>query len=146
MNKTNIFREAISHCRWKKVLYPVLEKIKIEEYKNKNFEEVFRSISILCQSVKGIGTLTIYDISAAICRFHTIHIDKVYIIGNGPKKAIQILKLKAKTHKTLSLQYVEINDILHSFQQNSYKIDEYMKECKNGDIFESFICNWQKTQ
>ena len=36
----NIFQEAISHCRWKKVLHNILKDINISVYKNKTFEEI----------------------------------------------------------------------------------------------------------
>lgn len=147
---THIFQEAIDHCRWKKVLYLVLKQINISDYGNKPFEEIFIEIYDICKERKGIGMLTVYDISAAICRFYKTNIDKVYIIGNGPKRAIQILELKPKTHKLndlLKLQYVEISDIVNGFDSNSYTItDTQIRNTTNGDIVETFICNWQKTK
>ncbi len=40
----NIFQEAINHCRWKKKLYPILDKINISNYKNKSFNDIFKEI------------------------------------------------------------------------------------------------------
>ena len=37
----NIFQESIDHCRWKKKLYPIVDKINISNYKNKSFNDIF---------------------------------------------------------------------------------------------------------
>jgi hypothetical protein len=146
----NIFQEAINHCRWKAVLYSVLKKINISEYNNNNtFEEIILQIYIICNNVKGIGLLTIYDITAAICRYYKINIDKVYIIGNGPKRAIKLLNIKTKICKindNIKLRYVDICDIINAFDLNSYDLDINIRNNKNGDILETYICNWQKTK
>lgn len=149
-NTNNMFQEAINHCRWKKVLHSVLKKINVSDFNNNNtFEEIFLQIYIICNDVKGIGTLTIYDISAAICRFYKINIDRVYIIGNGPKRAVKLLNIKTKIYKIndkIKLRYVNIGDIIEAFESNSYELDVNIKNNKNGDILETYICNWQKTK
>ena len=149
-NSNNMFQEAINHCRWKKVLHSVLKKINVSNYNNNNtFEEIFLQIYIICNDVKGIGTLTIYDISAAICRFYKINIDRVYIIGNGPKRAVKLLNIKTKIYKindNIKLRYVDIGNIIEAFDFNSYDLDVNIRNNKNGDIFETYICNWQKTK
>jgi len=98
-HSTNIFQEAIDHCRWKKALHSILIKINIVNYENKTFEEILFEIYNICNNVKGVGILTIYDITSAICRYYKINIDKVYIIGNGPKRAVKLLHIKIKKHK-----------------------------------------------
>jgi hypothetical protein len=146
---TNLFQEAIDHCRWKKVLHGILNEIDLSSYKNKTFEEVIVEIYSICESVKGIGMLTIYDITSAICRYYKVNIDKVYIIGNGPKRAIALLKITPKMHKInnkIKMTYVDITDVITAFDTNGYELDEHMKNNKNGDILETHICNWQKTQ
>jgi hypothetical protein len=146
---TNLFQEAIDHCRWKKVLYFVLKRINIYDYENKTFEDIIIGIYDICKEQKGIGMLTIYDISAAICRFYKRNIDKVYIIGNGPKRAVQLLNLKPKTHKInhcITIKYVEIDDVVNGFDSKSFEFDTMIRNSTNGDIVETYICNWQKTQ
>jgi len=146
---TNLFQEAIDHCRWRKVLYNVLKEIRIENYENKSFEEIIFEIYNICENVVGIGMLIIYDISSAICRYYKINIDKVYIIGGGPKRAIKLLNITTKTHKLndkIKIKYVDISNVIDAFDKNGYELDEDIRNNKNGDIFESFICNWQKTQ
>jgi hypothetical protein len=146
---TNIFQEAIDHCRWKKTLRNVLNEIHISSYENQGFEEIIFNIYNICKNVNGVGMLTIYDIASAICRYYKINIDKVYIIGNGPKRAIKLLNIKTKTHKiknTINVSYVEITDVITAFNNNGYELDENIKNSKNGDILETYICNWQKTQ
>jgi len=90
--------------------------------------------------------LTIYDITSAICRYNKINIEKIYIIGKGPKRAIRLLDIKAKSQKieNITLNYVEIPEILKAFQEKNYEINLQIKNSNNGDDFESYICNWQK--
>jgi len=144
----DICDEAIAHCRWKTILKNILENniINIEDYLNKKFEEIFESVYNICKEVKGIGLLTIYDIVSAICRYYSINIDFVYIIGGGPVRAIKLLNLNIKTKKIgkIVLKYVTREEIINSFQMNNYVMHEYIKSSTNGDDFESYICNWQK--
>ena len=144
---SDICDEAIAHCRWKTILKRVLENdISLESYMNKGFEEIFESVHNICKEVKGIGLLTVYDIVSAICRYYSINIDFVYIIGGGPVRAVKLLNLKTKTKKigSILLKYVTIEDVISSFQMNNYQMNEYIKTSTNGDDFESYICNWQK--
>jgi len=156
-HSTNIFQEAIDfqepidHCRWKKSLYPVLKRINKDkdDYKNNTFEEIYIDIHNICHPVPGLGLLTIYDITSAICRYYNVIIDKVYIIGNGPKRAIKLLNIKTKKHKIndkINLNYVDIVDVINAFNVNNYVLDENIRISKNGDILETYICNWQKTK
>lgn len=148
-DKTIIFQEAIDHCRWKKVLHDLIEKINIDDYKGKRFEEIFIEIDEKIKPIRGLGTLTVYDIASAICRHFKINIDKVYIIGKGPKRAIEILNIKTKKHKIndkIKLNYVDISDVINAFDNNNYVLDEKIRNSKNGDIVETYICNWQKSK
>lgn len=145
----NIFEEAINHCRWKKSLYLVLKEINICNYENKTFEEILLEIYNICDNIEGVGMLSIYDITAAICRYNKINIDKVYIIGKGPKRAIKILNIKIKKYKIsnkINLNFVDIIDIINAFDINNYELNEYFRNTKDGDILETYICNWQKTK
>ena len=94
--------------------------------------------------------LTIYDITSAICRYYTINIDKVYIIGNGPKRALKKLNIIiTKTHKIndkIRLNFIELIDVINAFDINNYELDENIRNTKNGDIMETYMCNWQKTK
>lgn len=148
---TNLFYEAIAHCRWKKVLYNILKDIDIsiknDYFQNKTFENIILEIYNICVNIKGLGMLTVYDITAAICRYYKINIDKVFIIGNGPKRAVKLLNIKTKHYKIdnkINLNYVDIDDIIKAFDENNFELNADIRNCKNGDTFESFICNWQK--
>jgi len=144
-----IFQEAINHCRWKTVLNNIISDMNIIHYKNKTFEEIMIDVFGICNTVKGIGLLTIYDITSSLCRYYKINIDKVYIIGNGPKRAIKLLNIKTKIHKIgdkIKIKYVDILDIINAFNINYYEIYENIKNIKNGDELETYICNWQKTK
>lgn len=151
-SKRHIFQEAIDHCRWKCVLRnDVLTNTQLQEhnlhlFSDKSFDEVLLCVYNICDKVNGIGMLTIYDITSAICRYNKINIEKIYIIGNGPKRAIRLLGINAKTQKikNVTLKYVEIPQILKAFHEKNYEINLQIKNSNNGDDFESYICNWQK--
>lgn len=146
---TNIFHEAYEHCRHKKKLVDSLKKINILDYKNKTFEEIIIEIYSIFEGVKHVGPLTKYDITSAICRYYNINIDKVYIIGGGPNKSIKLLNIKTQIHKInnkIKLKFVEINDVLKAFDTNQYELDETIRNTKNGDKVETYLCNWQKTK
>ena len=134
-----IFSEAISHCRWKQLLRNTLQIIDIEKYKNRDFDEIYIEIYNICKEINGLGNLVIYDITSAICRYYNVNIDKVYIIGSGPKRAIKLLNLKTKLCKKLKVKYVDIEDVINELSKKNIILNE-----KNGDILESFLCNWQK--
>jgi hypothetical protein len=84
--------------------------------------------------------LTIYDITAEICRVNGILIDKVYIIGGGPERAVQLLHIvpKKRNIKRITLSYVEIADVLRAFK------DIPLVNPSNGDEIETFLCKWRK--
>ncbi len=145
------FEEALSHCRWKTVLRNVLTEIKINisKYYNKTFEEIITLIYSICESVKGIGMLSVYDITSAICKYYKINIDKVYIIGNGPKRAVKILNIPTKHHiisNKIKIKYADIRDVRIAFDNNCYELDEEYRTTTDGDKLETHICKWQKTQ
>ena len=151
-SKRYIFQDSIDHCRWKSVLHNVvlskkeLQEHNLHQFSSRSFDEILFCVYNMCHEVKGIGMLTIYDITSAICKYNKINIEKVFIIGNGPKRAIRLLDVKAKTHKiqNITLKYVEIPELLKAFHENKHEIDLYIKNSNNGDEVESYICNWQK--
>ena len=143
----NIFQEAIDHCRWKKKLYPILDKINISNYKNKSFDDIFIEIYNMTENVTGVGDLTRYDIIASLCRYHNININKIFIIGGGPKRAVKLLGISLSKYTMpngIKLNYTDIVDVKNAFKKNKYKLDKHMKHSLDGDEFESYLCNWQK--
>lgn len=144
----DVFQEAICHCRHKKKLLDFLKDINIITYENKTFEEIIIDIHNKCIHIKGLGLLTIYDTTIAICNYYKVIIDKVYIIGGGPKRAIKLLKIKTQKHKisdTLKINYTNIPTIINAFDENNFEINEFIRNNKNGDILETYLCEWQKT-
>lgn len=117
---------------WKTVLRNTLKIIDIEKYKDKNFDEIYVEIYNICKEINGLGKLVIYDITEAICRYHNINIDKVYIIGSGPNRAIKLCN-------KLKIKYVTIDDVINELSKRNIILNE-----KNGDVLESYLCNWQK--
>jgi len=137
-NKTILYSEAISHCRHKTKIKEFLKnKINIEKYKNSNFENIFLDVQSLVDTSGSIGPLSKYDIASDIFRYHGNMIDKVYIVGGGPRRAIRLLGLKTSTNRIIKLKYVSINDIVQRLN---------LEPTIDGDLLESFICNWQKSQ
>lgn len=144
----NIFHEAIDHCRWKKKLYPILDKINISNYKHKSFDDIFIEIYNMTQKIRGVGLLSTYDIVAALCKYHNIRINKIFIIGGGPKRAIKLLGISLNKYTMpngIKLNYTDIIDVTNAFKKNKYKLDKHMKYSYDGDEFESYLCNWQKS-
>jgi len=148
----SVFEEAFAHARWKKALREIMKRpefsdINLTQMGFSTFDEVIIFVYNHCKSVKGIGKLVAYDIAAAICKLNNIKIDKVYIIGNGPKRAVQLLGCKCSKHrveKGLSLNYVSILDIRTSmFERFGIQLD-FGNDNDDADIYESYICNWQK--
>ena len=143
------FREAISFSRNRGLLREKLtQNINIDDYANKTFEQIISEISVSFYVYKKIGALACYDITSAICRYHNINIEKVYIIGGGPARAIKLLNIEKKKHiinNEIKLKYVDINDIINAFDNNGYDFDESIRTNTSGDILESYLCIWQKT-
>jgi hypothetical protein len=145
MEKSNptkfISDETIDHCRWKTALKNIVKRINPNDY-NKPFNEILLDMYNLCKPIKGLGKLVCYDLAADLARYHGIIVDKVYIIVNGPKRAIKILNItKIKKIKIGCIfHYVEIIDVINAFKEfKELEIDK-----TNGDILESYLCNWQK--
>ncbi len=143
-----MFQEAYSHCRWKSVLRQVLESLDVSQYRGQTFDQIFLCIYEICKDVKGVGMLSMYDITSAICRKYNTPIDKVYIIGGGPKRACRILNITVKTRRigAASLSYVEPTDVIAAFAAKEYNEDSLncAEHYIDGDYMETYICKWQK--
>ena len=138
-----VFEEALRHSRRKTILKDIIKDISLKDYKNKTFDEIFKAMSNF-KKYGDIGPLTIYDLSSGICRYHGILIDKVYIVGKGPIRAVKLLGLKCSKNKELSLKYVEIKEVIEIFKKKSFILPDTLSASVNGDDLESFICKWQK--
>uniref|UniRef100_A0A6C0EV44 Amino acid:DNA transferase domain-containing protein n=1 Tax=viral metagenome TaxID=1070528 RepID=A0A6C0EV44_9ZZZZ len=140
-NKT--FEEVLSHSRNKKLMKSLLRNITLSDYDISEQEILIKVYKDF--NVKGCGKLSKYDIFAALCRRYNIFMTKVYIVGNGPKRAIKLLKMKTNSHNIngIKLRYVEIDELIKELDK---RINEKNRIYKNfdGDQLESFICNWQK--
>ena len=120
----------------------------MQKYSGLSFQDIYIMVhtdvlQLNKQGIKGIGVLGKYDIASAICRYHHINIDKIYIVGGGPKNALCKLNLTSKTHKlssSISLPYVTIDEVKKSLQQ----LGQPLLESCNGDDYESHLCKWQK--
>lgn len=150
-SKLYVFQEAINHVRWRGALLKILkkdifQKCNLHKFAGKSFEEILTTVHGICKDVYGLGMLCVYDITAAICRFNNIHIDKVYIVGKGPKRAVKLLNIRTKIQKIgkVALKYVTIEEVKTAFEKHGY-ILELDLERSNADDLESYLCNWQKS-
>ena len=138
---SGVFQEALSHSRRKTLLRTVISRIHIEEYKNSTFQQIYTDLYTKHKQTGDIGKLTIYDLTSGLCKHHKIPIDKVFIIGKGPQRAVKILKLKTKQveFNGIKLNYVDINEV-------NAVLDVSETKTTDGDSVESFLCKWQKTK
>ena len=147
-----LFQEAINHVRWKTTLrtkvlkQDIFQKRNLHKFAGKSFEEILLTVHNICKDITGIGMLSVYDITAAICRFNNINIDKVYIVGKGPKRAVNLLNIRTKIQKIgeIALKYVTIEEVKSAFEKHGY-ILELDLERSSADDLESYLCNWQKS-
>ncbi len=100
----------------------------------KTFEEVYQEVNRIFTNIHGIGTLATYDTSAAICKKFNIPINRVYIIGGGPRRAVQLLDIPTQIDTVLKIKYANREDVLKVFG----------KDNMSNDDLESNLCNWQK--
>ena len=145
------YSEVLQHTRRGAIVTRFIQSMNISDY-NKTFELIIIDLLIKFDKINGLGRLTAYDISAAICKYYGKEITKVYIIGPGPRRAAKLLKLKLKSQKICSpdkniiLRYVDIKDVIQAFDENGYKFPSNLRNTTNGDLIESFICKWQSVR
>jgi hypothetical protein len=133
--KKVLFWEARCHCRHKTILDLFLKDIDVNAFKNKSFAQVFLEIHALKRPKGSIGTLTLYDIASDIVRHNGGCIDKVYIIGSGPKRAIKLLDIKKQRDNSTGLYFVTCEDVVSKCN---------LEPTSDGDLLETYICQWQK--
>ena len=132
--KNELFLEARCHCRSKGNLELFLKELNLDTFKNKSFEQIFLEIQNM-ERPQGIGPLTIYDIASDIFRTNGGQINKVYIIGGGPDRAIKILGLKKHRDKTIGQDFVTCEEVVKACN---------LDPTTDGDLLETYICQWQK--
>lgn len=117
-----------------------IESMNISDYKDKTFEQIINDLLHKFDKIIGLGRLTAYDISAAICKYYDIKITKIYIIGPGPRRAAKLLKLKSQKifgpDKNIILRYVDIKDVIKAFDENGYKFPSNLINTANGRVID----------
>ena len=151
------WNETLRHSRHKKNVNIFINKYNPnyvkEKYSNKTFEEIYTKIYKRSNKYKGVGKLSVYDITSAICKFVKTPIKQIILAGPGPIRAIKKLDLENKTKytsirlndgtylKCISIKYVE-----NALKETNYKIEKPTDSVSLlfiGDHFESEICKWQ---
>jgi hypothetical protein len=142
MNRDTLFIEAINHARNKGLMRNFISSLDLPNLLQCTFLETFRTIST--SKPKGIGLLGVYDIASAIARHNNEKLDKVYLVGNGPMRAAQLLDLVSniKHHKIgdYIIPYLPVNIVTTHLKEKNIVFEEGM----DGDQLESFLCNLQK--
>lgn len=153
-----MFKDALKHNRrFQSSVYRICQNIKLNDYKNKTIDEVIDMINNKSKYYKGIGALSIYDISMSICRYYKLKLKKIYIIvqcktGNtkGPYNAIIELGLESElkfnriigTREKLKLYTIEFDKVLERCSSDEFKeLKKYIDE-QDGDKCETFLCLW----
>ena len=93
---------------------------------------------------RGLGRLLLYDIATQICRDNGISEERIYLLGNGPRKAATLLRVPIETVriKGCTLVYTTIPHVLHAFDLIGHDVPISLRNSKNGDDFESYLCKW----
>ena len=133
--KNVLFHEARCHCRHKNILDLFLKDLNLETFENKSFEQIFLDVRNMKRNKGSIGPLTIYDIASDVFRHNGGQINKVYIIGSGPKRAIKLLGIKKQLDRITGLHYVTCEDVVKKCN---------LDPTSDGDLLETYICQWQK--
>jgi hypothetical protein len=151
-----IFQEAKDHSRCNKYhrdeFLKKNEKLINKYNNNTTFNNIFQDVLIISEQINAdikkknfnntIGKLQSYDIAAALCRYHNINIEYIYLAGGGPLEAIKKLKINKKKDIITGLEYVNIEDIKQAFKNSKYK--DKLPTTLSGDTWETFLCQWQK--
>lgn len=151
MTPSVCFEEAIAHSRRKGAIKTMLQEIDPSLFQLDTFGDVFSAVDKMYGSRECIGPLAVYDITVAICRHNNIPINRVYLIGNGPRRAAKMLDISpyhTKYEKITSgkrLPYIDTQDVIDALQVHGYPIDHYDKTAVfQGDDVETHLCRWQK--
>lgn len=134
--KKVLFWEARGHCRHKTILDAFLKNLDLNNYKNKSFEKIFLELKNIQRRKGSIGNLTLYDIASDLVRHDGGQINKVYIIGSGPKRAIKILGIKKQLDPVTKLHFASCEDVVRACK---------LEPTTDGDLLETYICQWQKS-
>ena len=134
--KNVLFHEARCHCRHKTILNEFLNNLNLDSFKHKTFSEIFLELKNVHRRKGSIGNLTMYDIASDIVRHSGGQINKVYIVGSGPKRAVKILGIKKQLDPVTRLHFVSCEDVVRACN---------LEPTTDGDLLETYICQWQKT-
>ena len=146
------FADAYTHCRrWGGDMTSFLgskEFIAYAEYikglPGLTFRKIYEDMYKI--RTKGIGPTVVYDIATQLCRDNGIIDERVYLCGNGPKRAARLLNIPTTTIniKGMVLQYTTISHVIAAFDSIGYAYDKQLASSKNGDHFETALCKWQR--
>lgn len=143
------FPAAFRHKRgWGKELTAFLEGTKFInllesiEGGSTTFTELYTALYSM--RIRGLGRLLLYDIATQICRDNGISEERIYLLGNGPRKAAKLLRVPIETarFKGCILPYTTITHVLHAFDSVGHDVPISLRNSKNGDDFESYLCKW----
>ena len=148
---TSMFQEALNHNAYgnerRKIMkeMAIYLKTHLEDFYAETFNEIYTKVYDHCIKIKGIGKLSCYDFTNAICKYYGVPINIVFIIKKrGPYNAAIALglenQIKTETiRKNLKFQYLEIDVAIQGLRNQRLKINS---DITDGDIIESCMCKW----
>ena len=142
---TKRFAEAFGHKRrWGKELCAFLESLNGINFHGMGVAELYATLYSM--RPRGIGQLLVYDIAIQICRENGISEERVYLFGNGPRRAAALLHLPIETIRVKGcvLMYTTIPHVLAAFDSIGHVVPSDLRNSNNGDHYESYLCLWQK--
>lgn len=149
-NYSDFFRECLYHGYHRQEIKVLLIDIytKKDSFKELNnldsFEKVYIFVNDNYRSKPRAGPLFIYDVTTQLCRYYSIPIDKVYIVGSGPRINCNKLNLTLKYNPDISLQYVVVQELIDKLSIDY--INKVFGELSNdfiGDDLETILCGYK---
>jgi hypothetical protein len=146
-NYNDFFRECLWHGRHRseiktllQIIYACRDTYRLE-HNLTTFDQVYQFVSTQYGTKPRVGPLFKYDVTTQLCRYYGIIIDKVYIVGSGPKKNAFRLNLTLKTNPITDLSYAEASEVINKLGVGY--IDKAFGTLSDkfiGDDLETILC------
>lgn len=140
-----LFFDFLQDVRWKNDAKKFL-KVNVIHFRvlvGQPFEHIFMSVVDVVLNAKGIGILGAYNITTVLCSFE---VPNVYILGGGPKKALEILSIFDKCEWEGVGRYRRKfipRDVLVNAIFTLHRV-EITENNFSNDQLETTLCVWQK--
>lgn len=79
-----VFKKAFDHYNY--ILKDAIQRYSYNDY---SFESIFVYVNSVFKNIKGLGILAIIDVTKCICNEFSINVDRIYLVGSGPKTSLK---------------------------------------------------------